>query len=133
MKLEDYSNRYSAITAKASEVNRQLALAGIAIIWIFKNPETANTLIPATLVTPLFFFLLSLAIDLIHYVVGSIVWGLFFEIKERQVNKGTIQDDNIKAPNILSWILTFIFFIKISSMIVGAYYLIMFIYPRFQF
>ena len=38
-KIEDYREDFYFFTGKASEVNRQLAIAGIAVIWIFKNPE----------------------------------------------------------------------------------------------
>lgn len=115
-KIEDYREDFYFFTSKASEVNRQLAIAGIAVIWIFKNPENSLTLLPTTLIKPLEYLIISLGIDLIQYVLGSIIWGLYFEYKERQVNQNIITNDNIKAPNIFSWSITFLFFIKVVAM-----------------
>jgi hypothetical protein len=118
-KIEDYREDFYAFTGKASEVNRQLALAGIAVIWIFKNPENSLKLLPQELYKPLLFLIISLTIDLLQYVLGAIIWGIFFEIKEHQVNKNIINNDNINAPNLLSWIITLLFFLKIIAMIIA--------------
>ena len=131
MEIKDYSERFAAFTSKASEVNRQLALAGIAVVWIFGN--SATQLIEPALVKPLFFFLLTLALDLLHYLVGSIIWGLFFEIKEWQVNKKKIKNENIKAPNSLSLIINIIFVMKFISMILATIHLLKFLAPKFNF
>ena len=39
MKLSDYRETYYEFSGKASDVTRQLAFAGIAIVWIFKIEE----------------------------------------------------------------------------------------------
>ena len=118
-KIEDYREEFYVFTGKASEVNRQLALGGIAAIWIFKNPEISSTLLPSELIKPLIFLIISLGLDLLQYVIGSIIWGIYFEYKEYQVNKGQIKNNDIKAPTILSWSITFIFFIKVMAMIIA--------------
>ena len=41
-KLSEYKNDYYYFTGKLSEINRQIAFAGIALIWIFKNGENSN-------------------------------------------------------------------------------------------
>jgi len=35
MKLKEYKADFYELSGKASEINRQIAFAGIAIIWIF--------------------------------------------------------------------------------------------------
>ena len=40
--IDNYKSDYEFYTGKASEINRSLALGGIAIIWIFKS--TSNDL-----------------------------------------------------------------------------------------
>lgn len=74
MKISDFrKNNYDYSSQKASEVTRQLAFAGIALVWIFKlggeNPK-----IPGELIAPTFCFALTLAFDLLHYVIATILW-----------------------------------------------------------
>lgn len=116
-KIEDYREEFYVFTGKASDVNRQLALAGVAIIWIFNNPDGSKILLCDALILPLIFLVVSLAIDLIQYVLGSVIWGIFFEIKEYQVNHQNLLNDNIKAPNILSYSITTLFFLKVITMV----------------
>lgn len=122
-KIEDYLEEFYTFTAKASDVSRQLALAGIAIIWIFKNPDGSDKVIPQELTKPTFFLVSSLGVDLIQYLVGAIIWGLFFEYKEWQVNKKKVENKNITAPNLFSWTITSLFFIKIALMLTAYIYL----------
>jgi sugar/nucleoside kinase (ribokinase family) len=37
MKLSEVRDAYETLSGKASEIARQLSLAGIAVIWIFKS------------------------------------------------------------------------------------------------
>lgn len=126
-KIEDYREEFYVFTGKASDVNRQLALAGIAVIWIFKNPENSKILLSDILIEPLKYLIISLGIDLIQYVLGSIIWGIYFEIKEYQVNHKNLVNDNIKAPTILSLSITTLFFLKVAAMIYAYLLLLTFI------
>ena len=117
--LKDYREDFYYFTGKASEVNRQLALAGIAIIWIFKNPENSTKLFPKALIEPILYLITSLSLDLLQYIVGALIWGLFFEYKEYQVNRKEIKKTDIKAPNFFSWIITGLFILKIIAMILA--------------
>lgn len=129
-KLKDYLDDFDTYTSKASEVNRQLAFAGIAIIWLFKNPEGNKSLFTHELITPLFCLIISLSLDLFQYLLGSIIWGIFFEIKERQINKGEIKDNDIKANRILSYAITFFFVLKIIAMCIAYYFLLAYLLPK---
>lgn len=128
-KVADYREDFYTFTGKASEVNRQLALAGVAVIWIFKNPEASKTLLPDGLLWPLALLIISLGLDLLQYFLGSVIWGIFFEVKEYQVNRQVIQDDNIMAPSYFSYTITFFFFLKIIAM-VAAYVLLLYFFKH---
>jgi hypothetical protein len=56
---------------KSSEINRQLALAGIAIIWVFKQDKAGRQSIPFDLFLPGLLIIISLALDLLQHVVKS--------------------------------------------------------------
>ena len=77
MKLEIARKAYYGATTKASDVTRGLAFAGIGVVWIFAIVKQGGIAIPAALYTALWFFVISLALDLLHYYVKGILWGSF--------------------------------------------------------
>lgn len=50
MKISDYKSVYEGFSSKLSDLNRQIAFAGIAIIWIFKKTNGETTLINSELI-----------------------------------------------------------------------------------
>jgi hypothetical protein len=114
---------YYAHTGSASTVARQLALAGIAIVWIFKTDQSDGRIaIPMPLIWAALFMILSLAMDLGQYVLLSGAWWLFSRAKDRD---STIDADtqflapgNINTPGELLWLL------KIALMLVGYAFII---------
>lgn len=130
--IHDYLVDYDYYTAKASDINRSLALAGVAIVWLFRNPEGSKTLFPDPLLYPLWFLIISLGLDLLQYFLGAIFWGIFYEYKfhlwKRVKNKLTDEQvKDIEAPNLLSIPLVVIFFAKISAMVYAYYELFVFL------
>lgn len=123
MKLKDWRDHAHKFTEKLSEINRQLAFAGIAIIWIFKIQVGNHYSIPSELLLPLFFIVVSLMLDLLHYLYQSIVWTLFHRRKEKQ---GVASEDDIKAPKWYSNVAYFIFYGKVAMNIFG--FIILFIH-----
>jgi hypothetical protein len=123
MTLKDYRQTYYELSGKASDVARQLSFAGIAIIWIFKAGDNTKITIPHKLITPLIFFTVSLASDLLQYIIGTVIWGLFqryHEKKSTDLNNDLI----LSAPRQFNWPILFFFFVKLISVII-AYYLLL--------
>ena len=120
MKLEDYRADYYAFTSKASDVSRQLSFAGIAFIWIFKVDKGGPLAIPPTLLWPALLFAGALAIDLMHSVFGSLIWGAFARYHER---KGTSDADEIDAPSYFNWPTLLCFWSKLI-LVMAAYVLV---------
>lgn len=87
MKLKDARDNYYFYTGKASELVRQLGLAGIAVIWLFKKEVAGVPKIPEELLLPLVLIVLGLALDLLQYVSASIIWGVFQRWKEKRVEE----------------------------------------------
>src|SRR5688500_15770819 len=98
MALEKYLQATYFYSGEASKINRQLAFAGIAIIWIFyssKNPE----LIPRGMQLPLLLLVIGLAVDLLQYVMGYILLKIFHRKHEaKRIERGGIKE-NILAPS----------------------------------
>jgi hypothetical protein len=80
-------------SGKASDISRQLALAGIAVIWLFKKEVANQVSIPEQLILPGILIVAALACDLLQYCAGSIIWWLFYRAKETE---GVREDTNIK-------------------------------------
>ena len=102
MKLSDYRNHYYNLSAKASDVARQLAFAGLAIIWIFKLDSKPIPAIPKPLLIPAALLVCALASDLLHYIFATAIWGNFQWRKERKKKDGETDPDLI-ASRFLNW------------------------------
>jgi hypothetical protein len=78
---------YQAYTSQVSLITRTLALAAIAIIWLFASSKQGLTLSPFNalrrlesarpLLLSLSFALCTLVTDLLQYVWGSLAWGAY--------------------------------------------------------
>jgi len=69
MKLKGIRKEISFFSEKAGDVNQQLALAGIAIIWLFKETSNGKVILDNCLLISLILFVTALGIALIHYSV----------------------------------------------------------------
>ncbi len=117
MKLSEYKKDYDYLTGKASDVARQLSFAGIAIVWIFKSGEGAQTTVPRTLLLVLALFAGSLFFDLAHYVVASAIWGYFHRRQEKLPNAA--RDPDLTAPAWYNWPAIGFFVMKLATVFAG--------------
>jgi hypothetical protein len=120
MKLESYRSDYYAFSTKASELCRQLSFAGIAVIWIFKNEDGGPLAVPAALLIPALGFCVSLALDLLHAAVGTLIWGAFARHHERH---GVGDTAEVTAPAWLNWPSLVFFWGKVGTTIVSYLFL----------
>jgi len=127
MKLSDAYTYYEFFSGKASELARQLAFAGIAVIWVFRRaPPNEETTIPAALFAPGFYFCLALAFDLLHYVAGTIAWGRFHRYHEVRLAKPGA-DPTIDAPRYINWAQSTFFSLKLAAVAAGYFFLLQFL------
>lgn len=127
MKLEKYKEDSYEFSKQASELIRQFAFAGIAVIWIFKAEESENTpIIPTELIWPLLLLVGTLVFDLFQYLIPTIIWTVFYRVKEKRVNP----DEDIKAPAWLSFPGWICFTFKTISLLIGYYFLVDFMISK---
>ncbi len=122
MKLVQARDSYYWYTEKASDVARTLAFAGIALIWIFKVGDSGTPRIPHRLLPPTFFLAGSLILDLLQYVVASILWGGFHRFKEKTIPAG--EDPEFEAPAWMNWPAILFFYGKLILVALGFLLLI---------
>jgi hypothetical protein len=118
--LQDYRETFYTFSGKASDLNRQLAFAGIAIIWLFKKDNLSGLSIPRELLWPGVLIVLSLALDMLHYVVGSVIWRYFYRSQEKA---GVNEDKVLTHETYLEWPIYFFFSAKII-IVLAAYVLL---------
>jgi hypothetical protein len=114
MKLEDARENYYTLTGKASDVARQLAFAGIAVIWVFKVDAGPDNLgVPPSLHGAGLWLVVALSLDLLHYAIGSAISGSFHRLQER---KDTVSaETEFEAPPWVNWPMIVCFWSKIAS------------------
>lgn len=122
MKLEDTRGYYSKNSTSLSLASRQLAFAGIAVVWIFAIKKGDQVIINHALLLPLSCFVIGLALDLLQYMYASAAWGIYNRTKELQ--KDISIDTEFKAPKLINWPTLLFFWAKSIFIIFGYYYLL---------
>jgi hypothetical protein len=112
MRLPDARDLYYFYSGKTSDIVRQLGLAGIAVVWLFKQEVGGAPKVSEPLLLPLALIVLGLALDLLHYAVATAIWGSYQRLKERG---GVGEDDEFKAPRQLNWPGLTFFWLKVVA------------------
>lgn len=116
MRLDDVKSAYETLSGTASQIIRQLSLAGIALIWLFNIGTGAKPALPHPLLQAALFIFLALFFDLLQYLLGTFTWFLYFREKERA---GTPPDREFLAPAWINWPTWFLFSLKAACMLVA--------------
>lgn len=126
--LQFYRDTYSELSGIASDVSRKLGFAGIAIIWIF-TVESADKsyVVPQALYSAGLAIISSLALDLMQYVFGALIWGVFWRVKEWS---GVKDSQNIDAPAFFNWPALTCFWVKLLLMFSAYWYLLSFLFSH---
>lgn len=119
---------YEALSGVASGIVRQLSLAGIALIWLFKNGANSVPVLEPQLLQAAFFIFVALSLDLLQYLVGTLTWHRYFLYKEQQ---RTLPDATFEAPNWINWPTWTLFWLKSASMIIAYSFILPFLYKKF--
>jgi hypothetical protein len=100
MILQDYRDAYYAHSKNASDTSRQLCFAGIAVIWLFRDPKGGPIAVPIELFLPTSLFVFALALDLFQYVAATAIWGFFARYHERLKKS---EDQELSSSKYLNW------------------------------
>jgi len=129
MKLSDYRETYYEFSRKASDIARQLAFAGIAVVWLFKVQKQDLPRIPEDLILLVFFLVLVLALDFLQYVFGTFIWGLFQWYQERQLND-VMKDPDLSAPSYLKTPQMICFVAKLLLLVIAYILLLAYVWRK---
>jgi len=126
MKISEIRSAYYESTGKVSELVRQLALAGIAVIWIFRvgGDSSGGIKYGHTLIWPLGFFVAALGCDLLQYLYYSATWGILNTVHWR---KHKDNEKDIKVSGKWNWIGLIFFWLKVALAIIADILLVRYI------
>lgn len=121
LSLKEGYDRSGEASEKSSEINRQLAFAGIAIIWVFRTDSGGRQIVPDELFLPGLLLVLGLSFDLLQYVIRSEVWYRVTRRKEKADIIEFVVPEWINYPgDILYWM-------KVVSTIIAYFLLLRFL------
>lgn len=99
MKLEDVRKEIYYFSEKASGASQKLALAGIGVIWLFKSTDGDIQSFHPLLYWSLLFFIITLFIEFVHYLVFAPVWAKYYVKKYAEIKKN--KKDNIEETEVV--------------------------------
>lgn len=108
MTIQDAQEKYNYNSGKASDLTRQLSLAGLAVVWLFKF-DKGGPRVPSELFVPAGIFILALFLDYLQYAYASAAWGYWGRAKEKSNN------DESKAPRAINWPTIAFFWAKLAA------------------
>lgn len=129
MKLEKIKEESYYNSQKTSEAIQSLALAGIAIIWLFKATTPSGIQFDRLLFWGLITFILSIFLGIIQYSTLAFTWSLYYDQeykKKLKKSKKDVDEKDVKMPHSSSLFAWMIFSLKILLLLAG--YVLVFIY-----
>jgi hypothetical protein len=127
MNLKDARDNYYFYSGKTSDIIRQLALAGIALIWLYKVDQGGQEKIPVELHDPVILIVLTLTLDLLQYAIATAIWGVY---QRRKENSGTTAGIDFVAPPSINYPTIFLFWSKVVCVLSAYVILLQHIYTR---
>ncbi len=124
MTLAEAGAAYRDYSGKTSEIVRQLGFAGLALVWILSTDSQRSLPLawPLELLVPAMLIVTSLALDLVHYLAASLLWGGYHRRQERA---GVQETATVLAPRWVNWPAVTFFWSKSLAMI-AAYWVLLF-------
>jgi hypothetical protein len=127
MNLKDARDNYYFYSGKTSDIIRQLALAGIALVWLYKVDQGGQDKIPVALHDPVILIVLTLTLDLLQYAIATAIWGIYQRRKEKA---GITVGVDFAAPPSINYPTIFLFWAKVASVLSAYIMLLQHIYIR---
>ncbi len=114
--MKDYARQLSTII-------RQLMLAAVAFGWLFRYPQPDNKgwVIPSAIAYAMLFFLVSIALDILHYLHGTIDLHRLFEKWQRTRKLDWTYYETFRRGGVVTLVL---FYSKVGFALVGLAVLI---------
>ena len=131
LKLSGARDIYFGASQKVSDVFRQLALAGIGLVWVFKGTTAGSLGLDPKLIRAALFLITGLSCDLLQYVLTAFIWFAIFRTKEKRDQN---LDQEFTVPSYTNWPNQTMFCLKIVCLVTAyGVYIIPYVWWRAHF
>ena len=118
MKLSEARECYYSHSGNASAAARQIAFAGIAVVWVFNQPQSSQPLaLPQPLQIVLLLLCITLAFDILQYTFSTAVWGFYSRYIEKKLKHQFHNNPDIEPPRELNWPGISMFWLKLLALL----------------
>jgi hypothetical protein len=119
------------VTKQLGDIVRQLAFAGIAVVWIIKSePVKSGIEFEPALYWPLFWLVVTLTLDLAYYLWASVVWDNISMIWSARKSPKSAADDMPGWFNHLNIPTRVLLYAKTASVVFAYFVLIGYVWDR---
>ncbi len=128
MKIQEMVDSYHESSGKVSDLARQLAFAGIAVIWVLRVGDDPGGLpFSEKLFFPLYLFALALVLDFLQYLYKTALWG---SLNRKYWKRHQSNEVDVSISGLVNWPTHGFFWGKIFAVTLGFAELIAFIYSH---
>jgi hypothetical protein len=130
IKLSEIRKAFEEYSGRTSDLARQLAFAGIAIIWLLRvGDKTGDIKFSNSLLWPLGGFIIAVGCDLIQYLYYTIAWRI---IDSAESKRDKNPNREVSVSKRIHWIPWILFGAKIVLIIVGYIFLLRYMALQFK-
>ena len=118
MKIFEIRDAYYQASGKVSEIVRQLSLAGIAVIWVFRigGENSGGVRYTSDSLWALGLLVAALGADLMQYVYNTLLWGW---LNRRYWKKYKNNERDVDVSEWVNWATLLLFWIKVIFALVA--------------
>lgn len=125
MKLADTRKYYNVSSTRVSGIVRQLGLAGVALIWIFRRETGEGVRVSRLLISAGILIALGLVCDLAQYALATRRWDQFNLAKEKELSGNDKRERvDFPAPGGINDTPKFFFWAKCALICAGYLFII---------
>jgi hypothetical protein len=135
VKLAAAQEAHYSHSGTASSIARQSAFAGIAIVWLFNGSGEGSPPIslPPVLLLATLLLVLTLVLDLMQYVIATLVWSWFARRIETVQKHQPPEKQELPASPYLNWPSIGCFWGKVATLFAAYTMLALFLLPHVGF
>lgn len=126
--VAEAKKEYLFFSAEVSKLNRQLAFAGIAVVWIFRGEAGGILNVPGGLILPLIMFVASLFVDFLYYLSAATHLNiLLLGIDRKKPRPETVNYPGKLGP----WLYNTLYYLKFLPVAVGYVWVLLYMLGRY--
>lgn len=125
MKLNDSRENYYFYSGKTSDIVRYMALAGFGVIWALKSEFALEGVSKIYLPYALIFLGITILLDLMQYVIGTALWGIYN--RKQEIKLELNEQKNISPGKYFNWPTLIPFWLKVITIFIAYTFILLWV------